>query len=88
MTLPTVTDEAVYYSAAQTVDSPERVSHMVEMLIEQCQDRARTAAAEQTTAGAGQDYFVAFLGVDHTIAALPSGILISVVVAAELRPTF
>ncbi len=89
MAFPTATDdEVVSYAASQVVDAPEQVSHMTEMLIEQCRVRARESAAEESSAHpTSPTYSAIVLGVDHTIAPLPgTGLLVSVVVTTELRP--
>ncbi|MBF6137789.1 hypothetical protein IU501_32990 [Nocardia otitidiscaviarum] len=88
MTSPTsLHADVVAYAATRTVDSPERISDTVEALVEGCQERARTAAAEETML-TGNTYAPTIVGIDHTIVqvlAAPVEYLVSVVVTIEIR---
>ncbi|WP_280403159.1 hypothetical protein [Nocardia brasiliensis] len=88
MTSPTsLHDDVIAYAATRTIDSPEKISDAVESLVEGCQDRARTAAAEETTL-TGNTYAPTVVGIDHAIVPLlaaPIEYLVSVVVTIEFR---
>jgi hypothetical protein len=80
-------DDVIAYAATRTVDSPEKVSEAVEALVEGCQERARTAAAEETTL-TGSIFAPTVVGIDHTIVptlATTIEYLVSVVVTIEFR---
>ncbi|AVH20114.1 hypothetical protein [Nocardia cyriacigeorgica] len=80
-------DDVVAYAATRTVSSSAEIPYSVEALVEQCQERARTAAAEETTL-TGETYAPTVVGIDHTIVPLlaaPIEYLVSVVVTIEFR---
>ncbi|MEV6360355.1 hypothetical protein [Nocardia asteroides] len=81
-------DDVIAYAATRAVGSPEKVSETVEALVEECQDRARTAAAEETTL-TGSIFAPVVVGIDHTVVPITATIdyLVSVVVIIEFRAT-
>ncbi|MGV9679204.1 hypothetical protein ACWDSJ_28315 [Nocardia sp. NPDC003482] len=80
-------DDVIAYAATRTTPSPEKIADTVEALVENCQDRARTAAAEENALNGGT-YAPTVVGIDHTIVPLlaaPVEYLVSVVVTIEFR---
>ncbi|PXX53938.1 hypothetical protein DFR70_12659 [Nocardia tenerifensis] len=88
MTSPTTLhDDVIAYAATRTVSTPMKISDAVEALVGECQERARTAAAEETLQN-GNTYGPTVVGIDHTIVPLlaaPIEYLVSVVVTIEFR---
>lgn len=80
-------DDVIAYADTRAVDSPEKIAGAIEALVEGCQERARTAAAEETTL-TGSTYAPTVVGIDHTIVpvlATTVEYLVSVVVTIEFR---
>jgi hypothetical protein len=86
-TTATLADDVVAFATTGTVAALDKIGDTLELLVEQCRNRARTAAAEETNLRA-TPFAAHMVGIDHQITHTkdsPTPYLVSVIVSIEFR---